>query len=159
MNNAERYNAADVLLAPNVAGERAQRVAVIDDTRTYTYGELNERVNRFSNLLRSRDIAPRERLLLCLEDSIDFPVCFLGALRAGVVVPLNTLLTTKDYAYIVADSEAVGLVISPALHTGWTPVLEANPSLAVWSGGDALLSALHDCSDAEVTAPTRRGDV
>jgi benzoate-CoA ligase len=77
MNQAERYNAADALLTPNVAGARERRIAVIDDTRAYTYGELNDRVNRFANLLRGRDIAPGQRVLLCLEDGIDFPVCFL----------------------------------------------------------------------------------
>jgi benzoate-CoA ligase len=160
MTQAERYNAADVLLAPNVAGTRDRRIAFIDDARAYTYGELNERVNQFANLLRGGDMAPGERMLLCLEDSIDFPVCFLGALRAGVVpVPLNTLLTAKDYAYIVADSEATGVVLSPALVSTWAEVLAATPSLTVWIAGDALTRALHHGRSDDVTAPTRRDDV
>ena len=64
--------------------------------------------------------------MLCLEDSVDFPVCFLGAMRAGAIpVPLNTLLTAKDYAYIVADSEAKLLVVSAALLPAWRTVFDS----------------------------------
>jgi benzoate-CoA ligase len=160
MAEAEHYNAADALLAPNLVDERVRRIAVIDDTGAYSFGELNERVNRFANLLRARDVAPGQRVLLCLEDSIDFPVCFLGSLRAGVIpVPLNTLLTAQDYAYIVADSDAAGVVVSASLTATWATVLAAAPHLTVWIGGDALTSALRRAADADVTVSTRRDDV
>ena len=49
-------------------------------------------------------------------DTIDFPAVFLGAIRAGVVpVPLNTLLTCDQYAYVLADCRARVLFISQAL--------------------------------------------
>ena len=122
--SVESYNAADALLLPNRA--HASRVAVIDDAGSYTYAEIEQRANRFANLLRARGLTHRERVLLCLEDSVDFPVCFLGAMRAGAVpVPLNTLLTAKDYAYIVADSEAKLLVVSAALLPAWQTVFDS----------------------------------
>ena len=41
---------------------------------------------------------------------------FLGAIRAGIVpVPLNTLLTSDQYAYVLADCRARVLFISEAL--------------------------------------------
>ena len=41
---------------------------------------------------------------------------FLGAIRAGIVpVPLNTLLTADQYAYMLADCRARVLFISEAL--------------------------------------------
>ena len=102
--------------AESRASGAALRTAVIDDRGRYTYALLNERSNRFANVLRGRRLTHGERVLLCLEDSVDFPVCFLGAIRAGAVpVPLNTLMTTKDYAYIVADSEARLVVVSSTL--------------------------------------------
>ena len=42
---------------------------------------------------------------------------FLGAIRAGIVpVPLNTMLTTDQYAYVLADSRARVLFVSEALY-------------------------------------------
>ncbi len=46
---------------------------------------------------------------MLLYDTVDFPVAFWGGVRAGIVVlPLNTLLTAEQYAYILGDSRAVG---------------------------------------------------
>ena len=46
-------------------------------------------------------------------DSVELPIIFLGALRAGVVpVPLNTLLAAEQYAYMLADSRARALFVS-----------------------------------------------
>jgi 4-hydroxybenzoate-CoA ligase len=40
-----------------------------------------------------------------LPDTVDYPVAFWGALRAGVIaIPLNTLLSPDLYAYIMADA-------------------------------------------------------
>ncbi len=166
---AEQYNAADVLLTPNIAGGRALRTAVIDDDGQYTYALLNERVNRFANALRGRRLTHAERVLLCLEDSVDFAVCFLGALRAGAVpVPLNTLMTTKDYRYIVADSEARLVVISSTLVAAWEPLLSSIPHLHVIVSGPekrapahvpTLSDTLRYASIAQTSANTRRADI
>lgn len=153
--HAQRYNAADALLLPNLVGRRGQRVAVIDDRGAYTYAELNDRANGFANLLRTRGLTDGQRVLLCLEDGIDFPVCFLGAMRAGAIpVPLNTLMTAKDYAYIVADSEAKLVVVSKSLQPTWQPLFDSKAVLV----SDGLADALQHASSAE-TAPTRRDDV
>jgi benzoate-CoA ligase family protein len=90
------------------------RVAFIDSTGRHTYEELARRSRQFARSLHARGIGPGERLLLVLDDTFAFPVCFLGALQAGVVaVPLSTLLTADNYAFIAADSEATGMVASP----------------------------------------------
>src|SRR5258708_3256101 len=53
---------------------------------------------------------------MIMLDAVDFPSMFLGAIRAGIVpVPLNTLLTTDQYAYVLADCRARVLFVSEAL--------------------------------------------
>src|SRR5271154_5268636 len=91
------YNAvADFVDAP-VARGLSEKVAFIDAERSLTYGELQTRTCRFAAALRDLGLKPEERLALLLYDSIDFPVAFWGALRAGnVALPLNTLLTAEQ---------------------------------------------------------------
>ncbi len=63
---------------------------------------------------------------LVLLDTIDFPIAFWGAIRAGVVpVPINTLLTHDMVGYILADSRADALVISAPLAAPLLPVLHS----------------------------------
>jgi benzoate-CoA ligase len=47
-----QYNAAADLIDRNLAAGRGNKVAVIDDSGTYTYATLAERVDRCVNALR-----------------------------------------------------------------------------------------------------------
>src|SRR6202012_5719911 len=72
---------------------------------------------RAANMLRRLGVRREERVAMIMLDTIDFPVVFLGAMRAGIVpVPLNTLLTSEQYAYVLADCRARGLFVSEALY-------------------------------------------
>ncbi|WP_313389319.1 benzoate-CoA ligase family protein [Achromobacter aegrifaciens] len=95
---------------------RAAKPAYIDDTRQISYGELAERVARMAGALRQLGLRREERILLLMQDTVDWPVVFLGALHAGVVpVAVNTLLTADDYAYIIAHSRVRAVFVSSAL--------------------------------------------
>jgi benzoate-CoA ligase len=110
----ERFNAAAYLLALNA--ERSGKLAYIDDAQRVSYGELADRVRRFAAGLLALGIRREERVLMVMHDSVDFPVAFLGALYAGIVpVPVNTLLTTDDYAFMLQHSGAWALLVSGAL--------------------------------------------
>src|SRR5690606_17296285 len=88
------YNAAVDLVERNLPKRRAH-TAFIDDGGRLTYGELADRVGRAANALRALGLHEEQRVALLMLDTADFPVAFLGAIRAGLVaVPLNTLLTT-----------------------------------------------------------------
>jgi len=59
-------------------------------------------------------LEPEQRVALILPDSPDFVALFLGAVKIGAVpVTLSTLLTGRDYAYLLADSRARVLVVDP----------------------------------------------
>lgn len=101
------YNAASDLIEPNLAAGRGDKPAFIDREHRITYGELQRETGRLANHLARLGLRREERVALVLLDTIDFPIIFLGAIRAGIVpVPLNTLLTAAQYAYTLADTRA-----------------------------------------------------
>ncbi len=143
------YNAAADLIDRNLHAGRAAKVAYRDDHASYTYAELAERVDRVANALVALGMQMEQRVLLCLHDTIDFPACFLGSIKAGIVpIAANTLLTTADYGYMLHDSRALVLIVSESLLPAFTPLLETSPFLkhVIVSGADGrghlLLSAL-----------------
>jgi benzoate-CoA ligase len=134
------YNAAHDLIERNLAAGRASKVAYIDDFGTYTYGDLAERVNRCANALAGLGLEREQRVLLCQLDTIDFPSVFLGSIKAGIVpVAGNTMLTTKDYDYMLRDSRARALVVSAPLLPTLAPLFGSLPHLThvIVSGGEA----------------------
>src|SRR4028119_2503915 len=103
----ETYNAVAELLALNVAGGRGDKVAFIDRRRRLTYRELQADSCRVANLLIKLAVRREQRVAMIMLDTVEFPIVFLGAMRAGAVpVPLNTLLTPEQYAYMLKDSRA-----------------------------------------------------
>ncbi|RZJ21711.1 MAG: benzoate-CoA ligase family protein [Haliea sp.] len=110
------YNAAHDLLERNAG--RAAKAAFIDANSgaELTYGELAEQSHRFANALRAQGFAPESRVMLAMLDTLEWPVAFLGCILAGVVpVAANTLLTAKDFEFMLRDSRAQGLVVSQPL--------------------------------------------
>ncbi len=84
-----------------------------------TYGELAARSSRFGQLLRTLGVAAGERVLIRLPNGLDYPMAFLGALKAGAIaVPTSTLLTAEEVAYLARDSGAAVLVTDPAAWAG-----------------------------------------
>jgi 4-hydroxybenzoate-CoA ligase len=124
------YNAVTDFVDANVARGLGDKVAFVDTERSITYGELQFRTYQFAAALKALGLRPEERLTLLLYDTVDFPVVFWGTLRAGVVaVPLNTLLTAEQYAYILGDSRACAIVAAAPLARAIVPVLDRLPCL------------------------------
>src|SRR5262249_24058620 len=100
----------------HVARGLCAKIAFADPHCTLTYGELQARTVRFARALQALGLRQENRLALLLYDTVDFPVAFWGAVRAGVVaVPVNTLLTAEQYAYVLGDSRAAAVVVAAAL--------------------------------------------
>jgi len=124
------YNAVTWLLDRNVEAGRSSKLAFTDTVNELTYGQLQSQTRRLANLLRRLGVRREERVAMIMLDTVDFPIVFLGAIRAGVVpVPLNTLLTAEQYAYILADCRARVLFVSEALWPGLRDVAGRMPDL------------------------------
>ena len=139
------YNAATDMVDRNVAQGRAAKTAFIDPAETLSYGELAARTSRMANLLDTYGVPREARVALLLLDTVDFPVAFWGAIKAGVVpVCLNTLLTAEQYTYILGDSRAKALFVSAPLLPAVQPILGQLPFLkhVFVSGGEPPAFAL-----------------
>ena len=122
------YNAVSDFVDSHIAAGRGDKVAFVDPERSLTYGELQARSIRFANALRDLGIEREQRVALLLNDTVDYPVAFWGAIRAGcVAIPLNIYLTLPQYTYILADCRAQALVADAALADAIRPVLETLP--------------------------------
>src|ERR1700760_3400716 len=134
------YNAVTWLLDRNVEEGRGNKLAYTDGTSELSYGELQKQSCRVANMLRRLGVRREERVAMIMLDTVDFPSVFLGAIRAGIVpVPLNTLLTSDQYAYVLADCRARVLFVSEALLPAVKDIVGRMPDLehVVVAGRDA----------------------
>ena len=156
------YNAVSWLLDRNIDEGRGTKLAFTDTVSELTYRGLQQQSCRVANLLRRLGVRREERVAMIMLDTVDFPSVFLGAIRAGIVpVPLNTLLTSDQYAYVLADCRARVLFVSEALLPVVKDMVGRMPDLehVVVAGQDAhdhkkLSDELARESDAFATVAT-----
>lgn len=115
------YNAGVDFVDRIVEEGLGENTAFIDAQGSITYGELNCATDRMGRLLDAHGVGREDRIAMIVLDTIDFPIIFWGAIKAGVVpVAINTMLTTEQYRYMLTDSRARVLFVSVAL----LPVVE-----------------------------------
>src|SRR3954466_10471523 len=156
------YNAVTWLLDRNVDQGRGGKLAFTDTVSELSYGDLQKQSRRVANMLRRLGVRREERVAMIMLDTIDFPAVFLGAIRAGIVpVPLNTLLTSDQYAYVLADSRARVLFVSEALYPVVKEIVGGMAALepVIVSGSNAfghkkLPDELAKETDSFATVPT-----
>jgi benzoate-CoA ligase family protein len=111
---ADSFNAS-TLLDANLAAGRADKTAVSCGGERLTYGELYGRACGVGAALRELGLNEGDRVLLVMDDCVDLPAIFLGAIRVGAVpIPINPLYDPGEYEYFVADSGASVAVVDAA---------------------------------------------
>src|ERR1700758_936452 len=110
------FNAAAYFVDRHIAEGRGEKIAIECGDRQLTYRQLFEGVNQAGHALKKLGVRPEERVLLLLQDTPEFAVSFFGAIKIGAVpVPVNTLLKSSDYKYLLNNSRARVLVVSDSL--------------------------------------------
>ncbi len=136
------------------ARQHPSRPALRLDEAVLSYQDLLEAASRVAAFLRARGLVPGDRVGLVLPNVPAFPVLFYGSLMAGgVVLPLNPLLRTREFAYYLTDSRT-GLVF--AGEHGAEAVTAAAASVGVEC---MLVAALGPTTDQLADAPAIGGPV
>ncbi|HYO58195.1 non-ribosomal peptide synthetase/type I polyketide synthase, partial [Archangium sp.] len=89
----------------------AGALAVKSEQEQVSYGELNARANQLAHWLRGRGVGPEQRVVLCVERSVELVVGALGIMKAGgAYVPLDTAYPAERMRTVVGDSRAKAVV-------------------------------------------------
>jgi len=87
--------------------------ALIYRDQLILYQELYNRATLLSHVIREKGIKPRDRVLLCVENSPEFYIGYFAVWQAGaVIVPLNTFFREKEIAHVVADADPAMIITS-----------------------------------------------
>ena len=94
-------------IVPRAAARHGHKPALITDTRTLSYLELDALSDRVAAALAARAVAPGDRVSLYSQNCWEWIVTYHGILKAGAVVnPLNVMLTAEEVRYVLGDCKA-----------------------------------------------------
>jgi len=100
-------------LLPRLARRWSDRVALVTDSRTLTYSDLDLESSRIASVLHARGIRPGDRVALYSQNRWEWLAAFHGVLKLGAVAnPLNVMLTAEEVAYVLRDAGTKALLAS-----------------------------------------------
>ena len=90
----------------------SERVALVEADNTYTYSEVNSRVNRFATgLLGNKDDLQEERIAFFMPASLDYVTTMHGVWRAGgIAVPLNVASAVSELDHYLGCASVTRMV-------------------------------------------------
>jgi len=90
------------------------RTGIVFENRSFTWNEVNERVNRFANALLSLGLRKGDKVGIFAHNSHWYVETYYALAKAGLVsVPIDWQSAPAAAAYTLNDSEAKAVVIDP----------------------------------------------
>jgi acyl-CoA synthetase (AMP-forming)/AMP-acid ligase II len=124
------------------ADAQGDRPALIQGEQTLTYGAWRSRVGRAAGLLEGLGVGVGDRVALLMPNSIAYLESLFAVLTVGgVVVPVNTRLHPKEYAYMIEQSGSRALIYDARFRDGVASI-DATADVALLQVGGAAAEAV-----------------
>jgi len=89
------------------------KVALIHEDTRATYGEINSQANKVAQWLVANNIRCNDRVIILLENSLEYVASYYGILKAGAVaVPLTTDIKPDGLKYLIHEIEPKVIISS-----------------------------------------------
>ena len=100
------------VLTSTFAAERGDDVALVDDTDSRTWAELDQRVNRLVDAFRTAGVGAGDTIAIIGGNSNEWFETAFACCHAGIThVPVNWHLVASEIAYLLGDSGASAVVV------------------------------------------------
>lgn len=94
------------------AKKYANRLALKDQIRSFTYVETNRRVNRLAHSLMALGLVKGDKVAVFMDNCIEIIEIYLATAKTGIIiVPINFRLVGREIEYIVNNSDAKVIVV------------------------------------------------
>ncbi len=114
-----------------------EKIAVVDEERRYSYGQLAKRSWRLANALRSAGLRKGDRVATLLFNSAPMLEAHFGVPAAGgILVAINNRLASPEVEYILRHSGARFVLIDVELEPLLAPLALSDVTVIPWDRGD-----------------------
>ena len=112
------FNLAAYVLENSHKNPRKNALEIISKLSNYSisFEELRSRVLRTGNAFIKLGLNPNDKILLRLDNTITFPIAYLGAISVGIIpVPTSSTLTEYELTVIIKSLQPEAIITSKSL--------------------------------------------
>ena len=157
----EQFNIADYFLDARVREGKSEALALLTDSRSFTYAEVQQLANRFGNLLMEIGVEPEQRVIVALPDGPDFVGALFGILKIGaVLVMVNPHLKADAVEYFYNYTRAAVALVHQETRQEFKAAAPKAPSLKriIVAGEPSFEERLNDAPSELENFPSHRDD-
>jgi benzoate-CoA ligase len=126
----EKINIAEEILVRHVRAGKGARAAIYHENGVITYGELQERVNKFGNALKKIGIGRGDRFIIRSHNCPEYIIAVIGGMKIGAVpIPTNTLFRSWEMEHIINNSDSKAIFTMQELVAPVEEVKDKCPTL------------------------------
>ena len=137
--------------------------ALLSDRETFSYRELNERINRYARFALAQGIGKGETVCLLLSGQPDYLAAWLGMGKVGVVVALiNTKLVGASLLHCIDVAQAAHVIVGDDVAPAFEeirPRLKRPPTIWRHGGSESGLERTLAGFDGAALSSSERRDV
>ena len=90
-----------------------EKLALVCDDTSISWGEFDQQINKIANLLLSMGVAKGDNIAIISPNSIPYAALFMGILRAGAcVTPLSTMASPDALRKMLTDCDAKAIFVA-----------------------------------------------
>ena len=149
------------ILTQSHIADRGSEIALVDETHSVTWAELDERVNRLVNGLRSHGLVTGDTIAVIAGNQCEwFEIAMACAHGGWTYVPVNWHWVADELAYVYADAEPKAMIVDQRFDATVSASLKddraKNLSLVVGIGTTSDAAVRNDSRfiDFETSGPT-----
>ena len=117
-------------LVDEVSARYGGKKGLMYEGTTYTYQEMNHKINQVAHGLHKLGIVKGSRIGLFLSNCPEYIFTYFGVIKlGGINVPVNTFLSSDEVRFILKDCEISVVVTDRKLYGILEPVLPELPQL------------------------------
>ncbi|WP_199296744.1 non-ribosomal peptide synthetase [Leptolyngbya sp. FACHB-711] len=106
LNDRSFYHFGFHHLFERQANQFPERIALVTESESLSYAELNDRADRLANTLKQIGAQPNDLVGLCVDRSADLIIGILGILKTGAAyVPIDPSYPTYRIEFILTDTQ------------------------------------------------------
>ena len=133
------------------------RPALAEGTRVWSYAQLNDRVNRLTNVLAGGGVTRGDRIAVLSENRHEYVEAILASAQLGVLVVQNWRQSTSELQYCLELADPKLVLYSERLEPALGRLDFAAPSRICFGAEYEKALALADASELPVVADPEDG--